>query len=37
MVKILRIERGGINATKFEAARRHFLSNVFVGVAIVVA
>ena len=28
--KICRIERDGINAIKFEAARTHFLSDVFV-------
>ena len=37
MAKIWRIERGGISAIKFEVARCHFLSDVFVAVAIVVA
>ena len=34
MPTIERIERDGINATKFEAARIHFLSDVFVAVAV---
>ena len=34
---IWRIERDGISAIKFQAARIHFLSDVFVAVAIVVA
>ena len=36
-VNIWRIERDGISAIKFEAARIHFLSDVFVTVAVVVA
>ena len=32
-----RIERGGIRAIKFEAARHYFLSNAFVAVPVVVA
>ena len=32
-----RNERDGISAIKFEAARLHFLSDVFVAVAVVVA
>ena len=35
IANIWRIERGGISAIKFEAARLHFLSNVFVAVAVV--
>ena len=34
---MFRIELKGINAMKFEAARIHFLSDVFVIVAVVVA
>ena len=34
---IWRIERDGINAMKFEPARTHFLTDVFVAVAVVVA
>ena len=37
IVKILRIERDGISAIKFEAARIHFLSDVFVAVTFVIA
>ena len=37
IAKILRIERDRISAKKFEAARLHFLSVVFVAVAFVVA
>ena len=33
---IWRIEREGINATKFKAAELYFLSDVFVAVAVVV-
>ena len=34
---ILRIKRDGIRAIKFEAARIHFLSDVFVAVVVLVA
>ena len=34
---IWRIERDGINAMKFEPARTHFLTDVFVAVAVIVA
>ena len=37
IANIWRIERDGINAKKFEAARIHFLSDVFETVAVVVA
>ena len=37
IANIWRIKREGISVIKFEAARLHFLSNVFVAVAIVVA
>ena len=37
LANIRRIERNGISAIKFEAARLHFLSDVFVAVAVVVA
>ena len=37
IANIWRIKRDGISAIKFEAARLHFLSDVFVAVAIVVA
>ena len=33
----LRIKRDGISAIKFEAAQIHFLSDVFLAVAVVVA
>ena len=34
---IWRIERDGVSAGKFKAARTHFLSDVFVAIAVVVA
>ena len=37
IANIWRIERDGINAIKFEAARMHFLRDVFAAVAVVVA
>ena len=37
VANIWRIKRDGISAIKFEAAQIHFLSNVFVAVAVVVA
>ena len=35
MLNIWRIERDGISAIKFETARLHFLSDVFVAVAVI--
>ena len=37
IANIWRIERDGISAIKFEAARMHFLRDVFAAVAVVVA
>ena len=37
MPNIWRIERAGISVIKFETARLHFLSDIFVAVAVFVA